>query len=64
MTKRKAASPAEKVSSREAVETAIEKSKDGREANWERPTPTGYITPKWDEAERSRISSPSENCDR
>jgi len=42
--------------SREAVEAAIEKSKDGRHASWEKPTLT---LPKWGEAERQPIATRS-----
>jgi hypothetical protein len=40
--------------SREAVEEAIERSKDGRSASWERPANTGPAIPKWRHDEDSR----------
>jgi hypothetical protein len=57
MAIRKSASLAERVSSREAVEAAIEKSKDDRGASWEKPTHAGVETPKWGEAERGQFTS-------
>jgi len=40
------------VSSREAVEAAIEKSKDSRRANWEKTAPPGRPIPKWAPADK------------
>lgn len=49
MTK-EAVTASERVGSREAVERAIERSKDGRSANWEQQTQI----PKWGEKREER----------
>jgi hypothetical protein len=43
-----------KVGSREAVETAIERSKDGRQGTWEKPARPGVYIPRWEKASQRK----------
>jgi hypothetical protein len=60
--KKRLSSTQRAVSSREAVEAAIERSKSDRYASWEKPSRTDPPTPKWGKAPRHDIPA-AEECD-